>query len=72
MRRRVRENRLGIPRRLERFSTSDWEGRDAAEKYGAWFRARGDWADAHDIDVMPGDEEAMQNYPDGEFRMEDI
>lgn len=72
MRRRIKENRFGLPVRLEVYRETDWEGRDAAERYGAWFRARGEWADTHGFDVLPGDEEAMENYPDGEFRPEDI
>lgn len=72
MRRRVRENKIGLPARLNIFREADWLGADAAERYGAWYRARSDWGDLHGIAVLPGDEEAMQNYPDGVFRYEDI
>lgn len=72
MRRRVKENRFGLPGRLETYREADWVGRDSAEKYGAWYRARSEWADAHGFDVLPGDQEAMEKYPDGVFRMEDI
>ncbi|MCS5715113.1 hypothetical protein NVV95_11175 [Herbiconiux sp. CPCC 205716] len=62
----------GLPARLAVFDQERWEGRDDAERYAQWMRARNAWAEARGIEVLPGDDEAWAAFPDGVFRPEDI
>ena len=72
MRRRQVSRSSALPARLAFYVESEWSGVDAAERYGEWMRARGEWADSHQIEILPGDEEAWAAFPDGEWRPEDL
>jgi hypothetical protein len=72
MRRKVKTITSLLPKQLRQFVSSEWEGRDEAERYGEWMNARGDWKDARDIITLPDDEAASAAFPDGQWRIEDL
>lgn len=73
MRRREKVTKNGgLPSHLAAFDPRRWEGRDDAEQYSQWMAARGAWGDAHELAILPGDDEAWAAFPDGVWRPEDI
>ena len=70
MRRRQPAEKHALPRTLSTFYPAAWWGRDDAERMSEWLAARRKWAEEHDLDELPGDDQIV--VPDGQFRPEDI
>jgi hypothetical protein len=70
MRRRQPAETVSLPRSLRTFDSTEWWGRDDAERMGEWIRARREWAVFRGLDELPGDDLIVM--PDGEFRPEEI
>lgn len=72
MKRRVVTLTGVLPPKLAAFTSSDWEGRDEADRYGAWIASREQWKDKRGIVILPDDEDAWSHFPDAPFRIEDV
>jgi hypothetical protein len=61
-----------LPAHLRRCVSEDWPGRDDAERYGAFVVAREAWKTVHAVLVLPDDERIWAEFPDGEFRPDEV
>jgi hypothetical protein len=57
VRRREVLDRKRIPKRLETYVSDQWPGANESERVSAFKSARVEWADAHDLLSLPGDDE---------------
>jgi hypothetical protein len=72
VKRRTQSVKTALPKLLREFDSAVWEGRDEAERYGKWMEARELWKEDRDILSLPGDQDAHDAFPDGQFRIEDV